>query len=368
MNNTAAKGFDKYINKSWVSDGLLEWYDVNARDLPWRIPPDKSINGIKQDPYKVWLSEIMLQQTQVVTVRDYYLKFLCKWPCVQDLAYADIDDVMKAWAGLGYYSRARNLKKCAELIVSDHGGVFPEEVSELKKLPGIGDYTSSAIAAIAFGKVTSVVDGNIERVISRFYRITTPLPKAKNTIKALVKTHVPDNRTGDFAQAMMDLGASICSPKTPSCAICPLSTQCQAFTMTDQELYPVKQPKAGKPTRIGAAFVIQNKNGDVFLSKRANKGLLGGMSEVPGTTWDSRKDGETGEAALPFKSKWKKAGIAKHTFTHFHLELEIWHTNYIAETDLDGWWSSLDNLGNEALPSVMKKAIEVAIPKIFKNT
>ncbi len=354
------------------SDALLDWYDRHARTLPWRIPPREGLAGKRPDPYHVWLSEVMLQQTQVATVRDYYLKFLALWPTVHDLAAAETEEVMKAWAGLGYYSRARNLKKCATTVAFEMNGEFPAKAAELKGLAGIGDYTSAAIAAIAFNEPVAVVDGNIERVITRQYRIDKPVRISKPQIREHVQALLPHERPGDFAQAMMDLGATLCSPKRPACSLCPVSGSCAAHQSGDMELYPVKAPKSEKPTRKGTAFVIRDKDGSVYLQKRTDTGLLGGMSEVPGTRWTSRADGETGESALPFSGDWKSAGLVRHTFTHFHLELEVWAICLDADTKFDGtlkngWWSQPGDLGSEALPTVMKKAIAVAIPNAFRK-
>lgn len=356
-------------SKADFSHDLLAWYDRHARQLPWRVPPTESKTDVLPDPYHVWLSEIMLQQTQVATVREYYLKFLSLWPSVDDLAHADTEDVMKAWAGLGYYSRARNLKKCAEIVSNEFGGMFPSSFDGLKQLPGIGDYTAAAISAIAFRQPAAVVDGNIERVITRQYSIPDPLPKAKGQVRDLVGDLLPSERPGDFAQAMMDLGASLCSPKRPACSLCPVSNSCSAHSAGNPETFPVKLPKAEKPLRRGAAFVIINAEDHVFLQKRADTGLLGGMSEIPGTTWTSRQDGLTGEEALPFFADWKRHGIAKHTFTHFHLELEVWQVSVSkSEKPFDGgWWVSQNDLASEALPTVMKKAIAVALPNVFKG-
>jgi len=351
---------------SGFSQQLLAWYDRHARVLPWRVPPAESTAGMRPDPYHVWLSEVMLQQTQVATVRDYYLKFLDRWPSVNDLANADTEDVMKAWAGLGYYSRARNLKKCAETVAFELNCRFPDNAADLKQLPGIGDYTAAAIAAIAFGEATPVVDGNIERVMTRQFRIETPVRESKQQIRSLVADVLPSDRPGDFAQAMMDLGASLCSPKKPACALCPVNQTCLAFSAGDMEQFPVKAPKAAKPTRKGAAFIILNGEGQVYLRKRQPDGLLGAMTEVPGTAWTSRTDGATGMDALPFISDWKLEGIARHTFTHFHLELEVWKTDVRHHTG-DGWWAHRAGLAEEGLPTLMKKAIEVALPDVFKG-
>lgn len=356
-------------SKADFSTDLLQWYDHHARVLPWRVPPAKSKAGALPNPYHVWLSEIMLQQTQVATVRDYYLKFLSLWPSVDDLAGADTEDVMKAWAGLGYYSRARNLKKCAEIVSDEYEGIFPQSYDALKKLPGIGDYTAAAISAIAFKQPAAVVDGNIERVITRQYSLTEPVPKVKGQVRDLVSDLLPVERPGDFAQAIMDLGASLCSPKKPACSLCPVSSSCAAHLEGNQETFPVKLPKAEKPLRRGAAFVILNESGELFLQKRIDSGLLGGMSEVPGTQWTARQDGHLGEQALPFNAEWKRCGTAKHTFTHFHLELEVWSVLVAEPKTLTegGCWVPQKDLGEEALPTVMKKAISVALPEAFKD-
>lgn len=315
------------------------------------------------DPYAVWLSEIMLQQTTVAAVKDYFLKFIAKWPTVEDLAAADDEDVMKAWAGLGYYSRARNLKKCAVQVASEHGGRFPQDEAELQKLPGIGPYTAAAISTIAFDTHAAVVDGNVERVLSRLYLIETPLPDAKPQIKALMGELTPEQRSGDFAQAVMDLGATICTPKRPACVLCPWQQTCKACAENIAETLPRKAPKKQKPTRRGAAFVlVDQSSGAIMLRKRPPKGLLGGMSEVPGSEWSEGYDPSSALTDAPIKADWKKqVGEVKHTFTHFHLLLNI----YRAEIDPaavslpdDCWWSKPDELGSEALPTVMRKAVE----------
>ncbi|MBO6719027.1 MAG: A/G-specific adenine glycosylase [Rhizobiaceae bacterium] len=341
------------------ADLLLAWYDRHARVLPWRQPPGEAV----ADPYRVWLSEIMLQQTTVEAVKPYFRKFLERWPDVAALAAAGTDDVMKAWAGLGYYSRARNLKKCADAVASEHGGEFPGTFDELLKLPGIGRYTAAAIAAIAYGKPEPVVDGNVERVVSRLFAIATPLPQAKAEITEAVRKMLPAERPGDFAQAMMDLGATICTPRRPACLPCPLNEGCAALRDGDPEHYPVKPLKAERPARRGAAFVAVRTDGAVLLRKRPERGLLGGMAEVPTTAWTARSDGETGLDAAPFPADWHKAGSASHVFTHFSLELTV----YRAEIDVMNapkghWWSTRDDLLGEALPTVMKKVIEAAIP------
>ncbi|TKT81163.1 A/G-specific adenine glycosylase [Aquamicrobium sp. LC103] len=346
-----------------IAAALLDWYDAHHRELPWRVSPRALRAGVRPDPYRVWLSEIMLQQTTVEAVKSYFARFVEKWPTVDALAHSDPDDVMKAWAGLGYYSRARNLKKCAEKIAFEFGGAFPSKASDLEKLPGIGPYTAAAIAAIAFGRPAPVVDGNVERVATRLEAVSTPLPQAKAQIRALVEAILPPDRPGDFAQAMMDLGARICSPKRPKCILCPVREPCRAIRIGDPELYPVKAPKPEKPLRRGAAFVAINGEGAVLLRKRAETGLLGGMAEVPTTQWDSRRDGHTGIEGAPFPAEWRHAGRISHVFTHFALELEVFRADEIAaEAPAGHWWSPSAEINGEALPTVMKKALEAAIP------
>ena len=339
---------------------LLAWYDRHHRRLPWRTDPATHERGHRPDPYRVWLSEIMLQQTTVPAVKPYFESFVQRWPTVNDLAAADEDDVLKAWAGLGYYSRARNLKRCADRVASTFDGRFPETTEALKQLPGIGDYTAAAVSAIAFGRHCAVVDGNVERVVARLHRIATPLPSAKPAIRRLTLDLTPVERSGDFAQAMMDLGATICSPKRPACTLCPVNTHCLAVGQSDAELYPVKPPKGERPVRRGAAFVAVSGDGAVFLRKRPGRGLLAGMSEVPTTAWNARQDGETGPDAAPFDAPWTPAGTVRHVFTHFELHLVIYRAE-TGEASGDGWWSTPDEIEGEALPTVMKKAIAAAI-------
>lgn len=342
------------------SRDLLKWYAVHARSMPWRISPADHAAGKTADPYRVWLSEVMLQQTQVVTVREYFLKFTGKWPTVHDLANADLEDVLKAWAGLGYYSRARNLKKCADIVVLEHNGRFPETYDGLKALPGIGDYTAAAIASIVFGVPVPVVDGNVERVIARYDQIAETFPGAKSAVRVRVDELLDATMPGEFAQATMDLGATICTPKNPVCALCPVVKGCNGHKNGEQETYPRKVPKKAKPTRKGAAFVIINSENEVFLCKRPEKGLLGGMTQVPTTDWSAAKDGATGLEAAPLKAEWKNFGIAKHTFTHFHLELTVWKTINVDAVELDGWWCSQNLLKSEALPTVMHKVLSAS--------
>jgi A/G-specific adenine glycosylase len=347
------------------ADDLLTWYDRHARRLPWRTSPAERRAGVKPDPYRVWLSEIMLQQTNVTTVKPYFEDFLARWPSVSDLAAASNEDVMKAWAGLGYYSRARNLKACADTVVREHGGRFPESAAGLRDLPGIGAYTSAAIAAIAHDEPAAVVDGNVERVLSRIFAVETPLPAAKKEIAVLQAELTPSKRAGDYAQAMMDLGATLCTPKRPACPLCPWETACTAHARGTEELYPRKAAKAERPERAGAAFVAIRSDGAILLRKRAERGLLGGMTEVPGSDWITGPAPAPDTAAAPFPADWRRAAApVVHVFTHFRLTLDIWHADLPAAhpAPADSWWAAASDLPHEALPSVMKKAIEAAAP------
>src|SRR3954469_14784720 len=300
------------------AERLLAWYDRHRRTLPWRAPA-----GQRTPPYLVWLSEIMLQQTTVATVGDYYRRFIERWPTVAALAAAPLDDVLSAWAGLGYYARARNLHACAQAVATQHGGRFPEDEAGLRALPGIGPYTSAAIRAIAFDHKASAVDGNVERVIARLFAIDTPLPDAKIEITARAAELVPEARAGDYAQAMMDLGATVCTPRKPLCVICPLGGGCRALKLGIAETLPRRSPKAEKPTRRGLAFVLARKDGAILLRKRPPKGLLGGMDEVPSSAWREGKFlASQALAEAPVPARWQILdGLVRHTFTHFHLEL-----------------------------------------------
>lgn len=350
-----------------LSDRLIAWYDRHHRDLPWRVTPTAARKGEKPDPYRVWLSEVMLQQTTVQAVKAYFEKFTNAWPTVMDLAAASSDEVMKAWAGLGYYARARNLKKCAEEVASQHKGTFPDTVEGLRALPGIGDYTSAAIAAIAFDRPAAVMDGNVERVVSRLFAIDAPLPGSKPQMKARVVELTPVERPGDFAQAMMDLGATICTPKRPACVLCPFKEECETLKNGDPELYPVKAAKKARPLRLGAAFVAINGKNEVLLRTRPSSGLLGGMAEVPGTHWTSRKDGETDVSAAPFTADWVSCGTVSHVFTHLELRLSVYRADLEQTPSVHGFWESVEKLDEAALPTVMKKAVEAAIPDAFRN-
>lgn len=345
-----------------IATKLLAWYDRHARRLPWRVGPKERATGERPDPYRVWLSEVMLQQTTVAAVKTYFEAFVARWPTVTDLAAADNDEIMRAWAGLGYYSRARNLKAAAEAVAAN-GGAFPDTAEALQRLPGIGAYTAAAIAAIAFDRPEPVVDGNIERVITRLFAMREPLPAAKAAIRAKQTELTPGDRPGDYAQAMMDLGATICSPRRPACMMCPVKSDCAAFAEGDPERFPVKAVKAEKPARRGAAFVAVRPDGAVLLRKRAETGLLGGMAEIPGTAWTARLDGATGAEAAPFAADWRFSGQIVHVFTHFSLTLDVFRAEVDGRARMpEAWWSTLADLPFEALPTVMKKAIEAALP------
>src|SRR6266849_5139491 len=339
---------------------LLEWYDRHRRALPWRPLP-----GERADPYRVWLSEIMLQQTGVKTVGPYFQKFVARWPDVGTLGRASLDDVLRMWAGLGYYSRARNLHACAVAVLRDHGGAFPDTEEGLRSLPGIGPYTAAAIAAIAFGRRTMPVDGNIERVVSRLFAVEEPLPLAKPLIKQLATTLLAveeKSRAGDSAQALMDLGSSICTPKKPACALCPLNGDCVSRARGDQETFPRKAAKKSGALRRGAAFVVR-RGDELLVLTRPEKGLLGGMTEVPGSDWLAAQDDKTALKQAPVLKgivRWhRKVGVVTHVFTHFPLELVVYTAAVAARARApEGMrWVPVATLGDEALPNVMRKEI-----------
>ena len=330
---------------------LLGWYNAHARALPWRAPPGEPA----PDPYRVWLSEVMLQQTTVAAVKPYFAKFVERWPTVQDLAAADEDDVMAAWAGLGYYSRARNLVKCAREVAAL--GTFPPTEAELRKLPGLGAYTAAAVAAIAFGERAVVVDANVERVVARLYAIGEERPKARKAVAAAAEAITPDERSGDFAQAMMDLGATICTVRDPGCSRCPLSTACVARTEEDPARYPVKPPKKAKPVRKGTAYWIE-RDGKVWLVKRPGTGMLGGMRALPDDGWSARADG-SGEP--PMVGGWQEAGTVRHAFSHAHLELAVLRCTGEADcVEGAGEWWSIERLDEAGLPTLFAKAAQRA--------
>ena len=349
-----------------IAGRLLAWYDRHHRDLPWRVSPADRAAGVVADPYRIWLSEVMLQQTTVAAVKDYFRKFVALWPTVGGLATAETEDVMKAWAGLGYYSRARNLKKCAETVAALPGGCFPDSEAGLRDLPGVGAYTAAAIAAIAFDRPAAVVDGNVERVMARLFEVEVPNPALKQIVRDKLAPLVPADRPGDFAQAMMDLGATVCTPKRPRCMLCPLRDDCLAIRAGDPERLPVRAEKAEKPLRRGAAFVAVRTDGAVLLRKRPESGLLGGMTEVPTTGWTAQIDGETTVAGAPFPANWRRTGTVSHVFTHFALDLAVFRADVgDIGTPVGSFWSK--TILAEALPTVMKKAIEAAIPGASKR-
>jgi A/G-specific adenine glycosylase len=338
-------------------DLLLEWYDRHRRTLPWRPR-----SGERADPYRVWLSEIMLQQTGVKTVAPYFEKFLARWPDIEALGRASLDDVLRMWAGLGYYSRARNLHACAVAVLRDHGGAFPETEESLRALPGIGPYTAAAIAAIAFGRRTMPVDGNIERVVSRLFAVEEPLPQAKPLIQQLATTLLGATRAGDSAQALMDLGSSICTPKKPACALCPLNDDCAARARGDQETFPRKAPKKTGALRRGAAFVL-TRGEELLVRTRPERGLLGGMTEVPNSPWLTAQDDQTALQQAPVLKgvvRWhRRAGVVTHVFTHFPLELVVYTADVPvrARAPRGMRWVPIATLEDEALPNVMRKVI-----------
>nr|AWM06005.1 A/G-specific adenine glycosylase [Bradyrhizobium symbiodeficiens] len=340
---------------------LLQWYDRHRRRLPWRAAP-----GETSDPYRVWLSEIMLQQTTVKAVGPYFEKFVARWPDVTALGRASQDDVLRMWAGLGYYSRARNLYACAVAVTREHGGSFPDTEEGLRALPGIGPYTAAAIAAIAFDRHTMPVDGNIERVVSRLFAVEDELPQAKPLIQRLAATLLANSRAGDSAQALMDLGASICTPKKPACSLCPLNEDCTARLQSTQETFPRKAPKKSGTLRRGAAFVV-TRGEELLVRSRPEKGLLGGMTEVPGSDWLAGQDDAAAKLqapALKGLSRWqRKIGLVTHVFTHFPLELVVYTARAAARTRApEGMrWVPVATLADEALPNVMRKVIAHAL-------
>jgi A/G-specific adenine glycosylase len=334
---------------------LLAWYDRHRRHLPWRSAP-----GERANPYHVWLSEIMLQQTTVKAVGPFYAKFLARWPNVNALAAATLDDVLKDWAGLGYYARARNLHACAQVVAAQHSGQFPDTEDGLRALPGIGGYTAAAIAAIAFNRRAIAIDGNIERVIARLYAIETELPAAKTEIRARAETLVPQRRAGDFTQAMMDLGSTICTPKKPACGICPWMESCVARARGDAETFPRKPPKVEGTLRYGASFVVTRADGHVLIRTRPEKGLLGSMTEVPSTGWTHELAEADALAQAPLKLKWRKLpGVVEHGFTHFPLHQTVYVADVSAKTEAPAGmrWVALADLHGEALPNVMRKVV-----------
>ena len=332
---------------------LLAWYDANARALPWRVSPADRAAGVLPDPYAVWLSEVMLQQTTVPHATGYFLNFMTRWPKVGDLAQAADAEVMGAWAGLGYYARARNLLACARAVSLEHGGVFPGVEASLRTLPGIGAYTAAAVAAIAFDQPSNVVDGNVERVMARLFAVQTPLPAAKVELTHRAAQLTTAQRPGDWAQALMDLGATICRPKTPNCLLCPITQGCAARAAGDPEAYPRRAAKAERPRRFGVVYVLANRN-KVILVQRPTKGLLGGMLGLPTSDWRSMPfSDDEAIASAPTKATWRDTGVVEHTFTHFHLTLRVFAATGPASSPD---WRPRADLAS--LPSVFKKAAQ----------
>ena len=349
----------RVIGGETLSHRLLAWYDTHGRSLPWRAKP-----GETPDPYRVWLSEIMLQQTTVATVGPYFLNFIRRWPTLDALTCAELDEVLTVWAGLGYYSRARNLHACARIIAECHQGRFPSDEDTLRSLPGIGFYTAAAIAAIAFDRRANVVDGNVERVIARLFDVKVPLPESKRHLRDLALSILPSSRFGDYAQALMDLGATLCVPRTPKCSACPLEAYCQGRARGTAADLPRRKPRKERPVRRGAAFWLQRSDGAVLLHRRPPQGLLGGMLEVPSSPWlDTQPSAPDLLAHAPFNTSWRKQdGLVRHTFTHFHLELEVYTARLSQprpdrdEDPKDDYqWAPLDALERLALPTLMKK-------------
>ena len=339
-----------------ISEQLLRWYDDHARTLPWRNRPGAARPSDPAWPYRVWLSEVMLQQTTVAAVKPYFAKFVETWPDVHALASADEADVMSAWAGLGYYSRARNLVKCAREVAALGG--FPDTEAELLKLPGLGAYTAAAIASIAFGQRAVVVDANVERVVSRLNNLTEPLPGSRKSIRECAEAITPAARAGDFAQAMMDLGSSICTTRDPKCLLCPWGDACEGRKAGDPAKLPVKPPKKAKPQRKGLAFWIENERGEVWLVTRQGTGMLGGMRCLPDDGWSAQKDG-SGEAV--FAGEWEELGAVSHVFTHAALTLSVSRITGFSGRLGEGEWWPISDIENAGLPTLFAKAARLVL-------
>ncbi len=339
---------------------LLAWYDVHARTMPWRVSPADRKAGVHPDPYRIWLSEVMLQQTTVATVRVYFQRFTARWPTVADLAAAKDADVMGEWAGLGYYARARNLLKCARAVVDLHGGQFPADHAALLRLPGIGPYTAAAVSSIAFDLPFTVLDGNVERVMARLYDVHIPLPAAKPDLMTLAQALTPQLRPGDYAQAVMDLGATICTPKSPACGICPWRDPCAARVAGTAPQLPLKTPKKAKPVRHGTVYLARRDDGAWLLETRPDKGLLGGMLGWPGSDWRDINEARP-EGIPPIAADWQPLpGEVRHTFTHFHLMLTVLQTQVSdGVIPLIGQFVPPDDFRPSDLPTVMRKAFDL---------
>lgn len=338
-----------------IAHALLAHYDVHARRLPWRAPPGSNA----ADPYRVWLSEVMLQQTTVAAVGPYFERFTRRWPDIAALAASEDADLMAAWAGLGYYARARNLLACARAVVADHGGVFPDTEEGLRALPGVGAYTAAAVAAIAFGRRAVVVDANVERVVARLFAISTALPGARPEIRAATDAITPDARAGDFAQAMMDLGATICTPRNPACGVCPLRGGCAAFRTADPAAFPVKAAKKARPHRLGHGWWIEDGDARIWLVRRPDKGLLGGMRGLPTSDWSAAPD-----ATPPVAAQWSTlAAPVDHVFTHFSLALAI-HVGRVESGCVPpgpGEWWPIAHMEEAGLPTLFRRAAEAVM-------
>lgn len=340
-----------------ISANLLTWYDRNARDLPWRLPPGAALPDDPAWPYRVWLSEVMLQQTTVAAVKPYFAKFLRVWPTVEALAAASDETLMAAWAGLGYYSRARNLLKCAR-AVAERGG-FPSTEAELRALPGLGDYTAAAVAAIAFGQRAVVVDANVERVVARLFAIDDPLPRARKAIRAAADRITPEARAGDFAQGLMDLGSHVCTTRAPRCLLCPLADACEGRAAGEPERLPVKPPRKAVPERRGTAFWITRGGGsEVWLVTRPGTGMLGGMRALPDDGWSAQADG-SGDP--PFAGAWQSLGAVRHGFTHASLTLEVLSVETAENPPGEGQWWPVGTVGEAGLATLFAKAARVAL-------
>jgi A/G-specific adenine glycosylase len=340
-----------------IVDELLAWYDRHGRDLPWRAR-----GGTKPDPYRVWVSEIMLQQTTVATVKPYYRRLLALWPTINALAAADLGDVLKLWAGLGYYARARNLHKTARIVAAADGR-FPTAESALRRLPGIGPYTAAAVAAIAFDRRTMPVDGNIERVVARLFDVRDRLPKAKPRLSALAKSLTPSARAGDFAQAMMDLGATVCIPRSPKCLVCPMARRCRGLAAGRAAELPRRAPKSERPLRYGVAYWMVRPDGRVMLRQRPERGLLGGMSEVPTTEFRDRP-WTLAEArrSAPMSARWRPLpGVVEHGFTHFRFEIRILTARVVDWRSAAGTWHDPEDVWSQALPTAMRRVARHAV-------
>jgi A/G-specific adenine glycosylase len=346
------------VDKAALRRAILGWYDVHARTLPWRVGPADRWAGVRPDPYRVWLSEIMLQQTTTPHAAPYFAAFTVRWPTVGDLAAADDGAVMSAWAGLGYYARARNLLACARTVAGAHGGVFPEDEAGLFALPGVGAYTAAAVAAIAFDKPANVVDGNVERVMSRLFAVEGPLPNAKTELKRLAGALVGDDRPGDWAQALMDLGAVVCMPKTPLCDRCAATQFCRAFRRGDPGSFPRKAKKAERPRRFGVAYIL-TRGGEVALVRRPPRGLLGGMLALPTSVWGAaRLSDAQALTEAPVAADWRAAGEIEHVFTHFALTLRVFRGEVSGEP-AGAIWTPMKDVGG--LPSVFLKALRTGL-------